>query len=59
MNNISIAAIVLTYNEEIHLKRCLESLKHICDDIVIVDSFSTDNTELIAKNYKARFFQNE
>ena len=40
------------------LNRCLDSLKNICDDIVIVDSFSTDNTELIAKNYKVRFFQN-
>ena len=58
MSNISIAAIILTYNEEIHLKRCLESLKSVCNDIVIVDSFSNDNTELIAKNYKVRFFQN-
>ncbi|MEN8879611.1 MAG: glycosyltransferase family 2 protein [Polaribacter sp.] len=59
MSNISLAAIILTYNEEMHLNRCLDSLKNICDDIVIVDSFSNDNTELIAKNYKVRFFQNK
>jgi glycosyltransferase involved in cell wall biosynthesis len=59
MIKVSITAIILTFNEEIHLERCLESVKSICNDVVIVDSFSTDNTELIAINYNARFFQNK
>ena len=57
-NKPSLTAIVLTYNEEMHLDRCLQSLKDICSDIVIVDSFSTDRTEEIAKKYKTRFFKN-
>ena len=55
----SLTAIILTYNEEIHLERCLKSLKDICKDIVIVDSFSNDKTEEIAKEYGARFYQNK
>jgi glycosyltransferase involved in cell wall biosynthesis len=57
-NKPSLTAIVLTYNEEMHLKRCLISLKYICEDIVIIDSFSNDETESIAKEFGARFYQN-
>lgn len=56
---VSLTAIVLTYNEELHLDRCLNSLKYICSDIVIVDSFSTDKTKQIAQKFKVRFFQNK
>ncbi|MFH6769539.1 glycosyltransferase family 2 protein [Gaetbulibacter aquiaggeris] len=55
----SLTAIILTYNEEIHLERCLDSLKDVCKDIVVVDSFSTDGTEAIALKYEARFYQNK
>ncbi|MCL7763379.1 glycosyltransferase family 2 protein [Polaribacter sp. Z014] len=54
----SLTALVLTYNEEMHLRRCLESLKDICQEIVIIDSFSKDETENIAKEFGARFYQN-
>jgi glycosyltransferase involved in cell wall biosynthesis len=54
----SLTALVLTYNEEMHLKRCLVSLKDICEEIVIIDSFSKDETENIAKEFGARFYQN-
>lgn len=59
MNKISITAIIMTFNEEIHLDRCLKSLKNICDDIVIVDSYSNDSTIEIVKNYGLRFYQNK
>ena len=59
MNKISIAAIVMTFNEEIHLKRCLTSLKNVCDEIIIIDSFSNDSTKDIAKKYGTRFYQNK
>lgn len=58
MRKISLTALVLTYNEEMHLQRCLDSLKDICQDIVVIDSFSTDKTEVIAKANGARFYQN-
>lgn len=47
---------VFTLNEQIHLPACLSSL-HWCDDVVIVDSFSSDRTEEIARECGARFFQ--
>ncbi len=48
-NNISVS--IITLNEEISLKRCLDSVSW-SNDIVIIDSYSTDNTETIAKTYK-------
>lgn len=42
------------YNEEKVLARCLESVRKIADEIVIVDGQSTDKTVTIAKRYKAR-----
>lgn len=60
MNNPpSLTAIVLTYNEEIHLQRCLDSLKGVCSEIVVIDSYSTDKTKEIAIQNGARFYQNK
>lgn len=52
----NISCIVYTLNEELNLGRCLKSLSW-CDDVVVVDSFSTDLTETIARAAGARFFQ--
>ena len=41
----NITAIILTNNEEKHLERCINSLSKIITKIVVIDSFSTDNTE--------------
>lgn len=55
----SVTAIVATYNEERNIAACLESLDW-CDEIVVVDSFSTDATpDLARRNPKVRFFQRE
>lgn len=56
---LSITAIILTYNEEIHLQRCIDSIKNICERIVIIDSFSIDNTEKIAKQNSVDFYKNK
>ena len=50
---MKITAIILTYNEEIHLARCIESLLPLTKDIVVVDSLSTDRTIEIARQYGA------
>jgi len=54
-----VSVIILTFNEEIHLRRCLENVKQITDKIFIVDSFSTDNTQKIAEDFGVNFFQNK
>lgn len=54
-----ISAVIITYNEELFIDKCLASLEGIADDIVVVDSFSTDSTEEICRKYNVRFFQHE
>lgn len=49
-----ITFIVLTYNEEIHIERCLKSLLPVSRDILVVDSFSDDETCSIAERMGAR-----
>lgn len=46
---IKLSAVIITYNEEEHLEKCLGSLKHVVDEIIVVDSFSTDRTVEICK----------
>lgn len=48
-----ISGLVITLNEENNIADCIKSLQCVCDDIVIVDSFSTDNTAAIAKQLGA------
>jgi len=40
-----ISAVIITLNEEKNLERCLSSLVDVADEILVVDSFSTDKTE--------------
>lgn len=53
-----ISALVLTYNEENILGKCLRAL-HFCDEILVFDSFSTDKTIEIAKSHQANIIQRE
>lgn len=61
MNDLT--AIILTYNEEIHIKRCIESIKQLADKVFIIDSFSSDSTTKIAESEGAtvvrRVFKNQ
>jgi hypothetical protein len=50
---------IITFNEERNIARCLASIKDIADDIVVVDSFSTDKTKEIAETYGARVVLHE
>jgi glycosyltransferase involved in cell wall biosynthesis len=54
-----ISVVIITYNEERNIERCLRSVLGVADDIVIVDSFSTDHTEEICLRYGARFIRNK
>jgi len=52
----SLSAVIITLNEEAHLAACLLSVKNIADEIIIVDSGSTDKTVEIAKKFGARIY---
>lgn len=60
MEKFSISFIILTYNEELHIRRAIENVQEIADDIFIIDSFSTDKTTEIANKYsKVRVLQHK
>ena len=52
---IKLSAVIITYNEEKKIERCINSLKSVADEIVVVDSFSTDRTEEICLKHGAIF----
>src|SRR5579872_2065273 len=52
-----ISAIIITYNEERNIGRCIESLEKIADEIVVVDSFSRDKTKAICTERRVRFIE--
>lgn len=54
-----LTVVILTFNEDRHLARCLDSIRQIANRIVIVDSFSTDDTLSIAKEYGCAILQNK
>ena len=54
-----ITAIILTYNEELHIERCIKNMQRICEKVYVVDSFSTDQTCAIAKRCGAVVLQNK
>ncbi|HTF05706.1 MAG TPA: glycosyltransferase family 2 protein [Bacteroidia bacterium] len=53
-----LSVVIITFNEERNIGRCLDSIKKIADDVVVVDSFSTDNTQEICDAKGARFVSN-
>lgn len=53
---IRISAVLITYNEEHNIERCLRSLLPVADEIIVVDSNSTDKTREIAELLNAKVF---
>lgn len=53
MNRIS--AVIITLNEERNIQRCLDSLMPVVDEVVVVDSYSTDATQKLCASYPVRF----
>ena len=51
-----ISACIISFNEEKKIEDCLKSLENIADEIIIVDSLSTDNTVKIAEKYTDKIF---
>jgi glycosyltransferase involved in cell wall biosynthesis len=55
---LDISVIILTFNEELHIRRCIENIQSIAKEIFIVDSFSTDKTVEFAQSLGAKVYQN-
>lgn len=53
-----ITVIILTYNEELHIERCIKSAYQITNKIIVIDSFSSDDTIKIAKELGVVVYQN-
>jgi glycosyltransferase involved in cell wall biosynthesis len=54
---MKITGVIITFNEERNIERCLVSLKKVCDEIIVLDSFSTDQTEAICQAHQVKFVQ--
>jgi glycosyltransferase involved in cell wall biosynthesis len=52
-----LSVVIITFNEEKNISKCLASVQDIADEILVVDSFSTDKTRDICTSYNARFLQ--
>jgi len=56
---MDITTIILTYNEELHIKRCIENAFKFSKEVFVIDSFSSDRTCDIAKEMGASVVQHE
>ena len=59
MTMAKISACIISYNEEDKIEDCLKSLDGVVDEIIIVDSLSTDRTKEIAKKYTDKIYDQE
>ncbi len=55
---VLLSVVIITFNEEANIARCLEALGGIGDEVLVVDSFSTDRTVEICRQHGARVIQN-
>lgn len=55
MNRLSV--VIITFNESGNIGRCIDSVKTVADEVIVLDSFSTDNTAAIAVQKGAQVFQ--
>lgn len=54
---VNLSATILAFNEEKRIGACLESLRGVADEIIVVDSYSTDRTREICEKYGCRITQ--
>jgi glycosyltransferase involved in cell wall biosynthesis len=59
VESMNISCIIITYNEEKNIERCIKALQEVADEILVVDSFSTDKTKEICLKYNTRFVENK
>ena len=54
---IKLSVVIITFNEEKNIERCILSVKEVADEIVVLDSFSKDRTAEICAKHGVKFFQ--
>lgn len=54
---VKISAVIITLNEEKNIARCIESLQGVADEIVVIDSHSTDRTKEICLEMRVTFME--
>ena len=54
---VQLSVVIITFNEEANIARCLDAVIDIADEIVVVDSFSTDKTKEICLQRNVRFIE--
>ncbi len=54
-----LSVVIITYNEEANIGTCIDSIKGVADEIIVLDSFSTDDTIKIAREKGAKIWQQE
>ena len=52
---LKISGTIITYNEEKNIARCIESMLPVCDEIIVLDSLSSDKTKEICLKYNVKF----
>ena len=55
---IQLSVAIITFNEEKNIERCIRSVQPVADEIVVVDSFSTDRTKELCQSLGVRFIEN-
>ena len=59
MNKLDLTVIILTYNEELHIRRCLENVNQIANHVILIDCHSNDKTCEIAEELGAEVIQHD
>jgi len=57
MTAVKLSAVIITYNEQRNIGRCIDALRGIADEVLVLDSFSNDDTERLCRERGARFEQ--
>ncbi len=55
--SVKLSALIITFNEERNIRDCIESISGVADEVIVLDSFSKDQTKEICQEYELRFEQ--
>ncbi len=56
---IQLSGVIITFNEERNIETCIKSLLNVVDEIIVVDSYSTDRTKTICQSYNVTFIEQQ